>query len=223
MVLYLYRTVKVMTIPYPLKKRYKPFLHRSSFKHHKLAARHWIGLLVLLALCSCNSPGNQSKSSPSSVSLYLPPTPAYSVYAPATQTIPNLPENTPSLIVATPIPTCVDSLVFIEDLTIPDGSTTNPGEQLDKQWRVENAGTCNWDSSYRMQLIAGPALQAPSEQALYPARSGSRATIRIIFTAPAEPGRYRSAWQAVSPQGILFGDPIFIEFIVETPTPTSTP
>lgn len=54
----------------------------------------------------------------------------------------------------------------------------------------------------------------PPEKALIPARSGNQAEIRIIFTAPTEPGSYRSAWQAQDPQGDLFGDPIFIEIVV---------
>jgi hypothetical protein len=41
------------------------------------------------------------------------------------------------------------------------------------------------------------------------------ATIRIIFIAPGEAGAYRNAWQAVSPGGDLFGDPIYIDFVVE--------
>jgi hypothetical protein len=106
-------------------------------------------------------------------------------------------------------------LRYIEDLSIPDGSQVSSGERLDKRWSVENNGSCNWDQSYRLKLIAGPALGASAEQALYPARSGSQATIRIIFTAPTEPGVYRSAWQAYNPDGQPFGDPVFIEVQVE--------
>jgi hypothetical protein len=93
----------------------------------------------------------------------------------------------------------------------------NPGESLDKRWLVENSGSCNWDASYALQLVAGPELDVPETQALYPARSGSTATIRIIFTAPSEPSTYRSAWQAYNPQGEAFGDPIFIEVTVVNP------
>jgi hypothetical protein len=87
--------------------------------------------------------------------------------------------------------------------------------ELDKRWLVENSGTCNWDAGYRLKLVAGQSLGVPSEQALYPARSSAQASIRLVFTAPAAPGTYRSAWQAFNPQGIAFGDPIFIEVVVE--------
>jgi hypothetical protein len=108
----------------------------------------------------------------------------------------------------------LDNLIYLQDLTIPDDSSVLPGSMLDKQWLVENNGTCNWDRYYRLRLIAGPDLGAPSEQALYPARSGSQAVIRILFTAPAESGTYRSAWQAYDPQGKTFGDLIFIQIVV---------
>jgi len=108
-------------------------------------------------------------------------------------------------------------MLFIEDLTIPDGTVTSPGEALDKRWLVENNGSCNWDADYRLQLSAGQDLGAQTVQALYPARSGSRATIRIVFKAPLESGGYRSAWQAFAADGTAFGDPIFIDIQVSAP------
>jgi hypothetical protein len=105
-------------------------------------------------------------------------------------------------------------LAFLEDITIPDGTVVSPGEVLDKRWLVENNGSCNWNAGFGLQLIAGPEMGAHSEQALFPARSGSQAEIAIVFTAPVEPGSYRSAWQAQDAQGVLFGDPIFIEIVV---------
>jgi hypothetical protein len=118
-------------------------------------------------------------------------------------------------------PACQDNLVYIEDLTIPDGKQVAAGELLDKRWRVENAGTCNWDNRYRLKLTSGLDLSAGNEQALFPARSGTTATLQIQFIAPSEPGIYRSAWQAHSPEGEPFGDPIFIEVEVTSLLPTN--
>jgi hypothetical protein len=115
---------------------------------------------------------------------------------------------------------CRDNLTYLDDLTIKDGTVITAGAQLDKRWKVENSGTCNWNQHYRMKLIAGSEMGAPAEQALYPARSGSQAVIRIVFTAPAAPGNYRSAWQAYNPAGDPFGDPFFIDIVVAGPTAT---
>jgi hypothetical protein len=116
-----------------------------------------------------------------------------------------------------PSPDCMPGLVFLSDITIPDGTIVIPGELLDKRWLVENSGSCNWDRQFSLRLIAGPDMGAQPEIALFPARSGTQAEIRILFTAPPEQGTHRSAWQAQDPQGNLFGDPIFIEVIVPNP------
>ena len=113
------------------------------------------------------------------------------------------------------IPTCTPDLTFMDDLSIPDGTAAASGEKLDKRWQVENSGSCNWDEQFRIRLVAGSSLGADTEQALYPARSGTQAMIRIQFTAPQDPGTYRSAWQAHTASGEPFGDLFFIEFVVQ--------
>jgi hypothetical protein len=122
--------------------------------------------------------------------------------------------DTPTAAVAFTTPACTNYLKYIEDVSIPDGTIVRPGEILDKKWLVENSGSCNWDSKYRLRLVAGSELGAPDEAALYPARSGTQATISLVFTAPDTPDTYRSAWQAYDPQGSPFGDPFFIEIVV---------
>lgn len=97
---------------------------------------------------------------------------------------------------------------------MPDGAEVEPGARIDKRWLVKNDGSCNWDASYRLKLIAGPAMGVIEELALYPARGGSQATIRVVFTAPGEAGTYHSAWQAIAPDGQAFGDSIYIEVTV---------
>jgi len=127
---------------------------------------------------------------------------------------------------STPLPTiaptidpdqCVNSLTFIDDLTVPDNSSVPYGSTIDKQWRVQNSGTCNWNSAYRLRHTDGAALGAPEEIALYPARAGTQATIQIIFAAPFTDGEYESTWQAFDPNGLAFGEPIFIRILVAAP------
>jgi len=128
------------------------------------------------------------------------------------------------VIQSTPLPTifptvnpadCSNNLTFVEDLTIPDNMFTTFGLALDKQWLVQNSGTCNWNSDYRLKHIGGAELGAPEEVALFPAKAGTQATIEILFTAPFTEGAYESAWQAIDPNGTVFGDPIFIRIAVQ--------
>ena len=132
------------------------------------------------------------------------------------------------MVQSTPLPTiaptstlnsgeCINSLRFISDLTVPDNSFVTYGSTIDKQWLIENNGTCNWDSTYRLKHIGGAALGAPEEIALYPARAGTQATIQIIFIAPFTDGIYESAWQAFDPEGIAFGNPVYIRINVASP------
>ena len=138
----------------------------------------------------------------------------------------NLPTTTPVPQLFTPVlatstssaPTeilpCTNNLTFVSDTTIPDGTTVSPGASIDKQWLVNNSGTCNWDSNYRLKWIGGDPLGAVTEQALYPARAGTQVTLRIIFTAPNEAGTYESAWQAYGGDGVAFGDLIYVRIEV---------
>ncbi len=164
-------------------------------------------MVALLAGCQGRRSPSASENGP-----YLPPT-LSAALAPTAVVTPTAPQTAPQ-------PACTDQLIYLEDVTIPDGSVVAPGATLDKRWSVRNAGTCNWNENYRLKLIAGPDLGARPEQALYPARSGAQAEIRILFQAPADPGEYRSAWQAFDAQGQSIGDPIFIDVVVAPPSPT---
>ena len=110
---------------------------------------------------------------------------------------------------------CIDNLTFIEDKSIPDGSEIEPGSIIMKEWEVKNSGTCNWGSGYTIRLIAGQSLDATTPQDLFPARSGTSLTIQIEFTAPDQPGNYRSAWQAYNPSEMAFGDSFYIDIVVK--------
>lgn len=152
------------------------------------------------------------------VPYYRPPTANVTMsfmLTPAPGDVSAQPSPTPLL---TSTPDCTNNLTFVEDQTIPDGAQVQPGESLDKRWLVENSGTCNWDGSYRLKRIAGAEMGLSPEQALYPARGGTQVSIRLVFTAPEQPDIYRSAWQAFSPSGMPFGDPIFIEVQVVPPS-----
>ncbi len=164
----------------------------------------------------------------------LPPTanPPPTVNQPPTAT-PAAPSATlPPSATATPVvfaptaPTsetpCFNGATYVEDLTIPDGKQYLPGQTENKKWSVTNTGSCDWNSGYRMILVSGDSLGAPSEVALYPAKAGTAGVWEIPITAPLVPGVYTGKWQARDPAGNLFGDTVFIKIEV-IPLPTATP
>ncbi len=134
---------------------------------------------------------------------------------PTTTPIPQLFTSVPTATVTATIPgPCTNNLSFLSDITIPDDTSVLPGSSIDKQWLVQNSGSCSWDSTYRLKWIGGDPLGANTEQLLYPAKAGTQATLRIEFTAPFTEGPYESAWQAVGPDGNVFGDLIYIKISV---------
>jgi hypothetical protein len=176
------------------------------------AARFLLVACLAAGLAACRA-GEPATPTPSPIGeVYRPPT-----AVPATPTV--RPTNPAADLRPSSTPECSNVLAYLEDVSVPDGSTIQPGAQVDKRWKLENSGSCNWDARYRLRLIAGPSLGVPSQQALYPARSGTQFTLQILFTAPNEPGTYRSAWQAYDPQGQAFGDPFFVEIQVPPASP----
>jgi hypothetical protein len=159
-----------------------------------------ISLVICLFMAGC-----QRTTTKTPVAGFLPPT------------VVPIPTATTVVVTAQPTPqvNCTDVLSYMEDITIPDGTIVKPGEQLDKRWQVRNNGTCDWTDKFTLHIIAGDSLGSPDSQALYPARAGSAAVIRMMLTAPQDTGSYRTAWQAYNPDGKPFGDPIYIEVVVK--------
>ncbi len=173
-----------------------------------------LGLTCLLAMQACG-PATTPTAFVPPTSGGLPNAPQAPVGPPAPPASPSPTRAAvPTIAVPTPTPPCTDGLTYVQDLTIPDGTNFAPGQQIDKQWLVSNSGTCNWDYRYRLKLVGGDPMAAAPLQALYPARPGTQATIRIIFTAPQQAGLYESQWQAMNPDGLTFGDAFYIQIAV---------
>ena len=178
-------------------------------------------LIVLLTLILASACAPSSTPPP-----FIPPTAQSQLIEPTY--IVNPTQNV-VIVQTTPLPTiviptattnpadCINNLQFISDVTIPDNTSIAYGATIDKQWLVQNTGTCNWNLDYRLRHVSGAALGAPEEIALYPARSGTQATIQITFTAPFTDGEYESAWQAFDPSGLAFGDPIYVRIVAVSP------
>jgi hypothetical protein len=192
-------------------------------------------LLVLAAACSPEDAAPTATraalpgTSAAAVTVVAPPsatpapiaTPTEAILRVETPTPPPTPTDTPP---PTATPPCESDLVFLTDLTVPDGTHFLPGQPILKQWGVRNAGTCDWTGEYRLALVSGSALGPRTQAALYPARAGAEAVIELAMTAPQEPGEYTGRWQARDPRGRPFGNVIFIKIEVipvpgEEPTP----
>jgi len=52
---------------------------------------------------------------------------------------------------------CADS-IFVQDMTIPDGTVETAGAVFQKTWRMRNTGTCAWDGGFKFAFAYGTKL-----------------------------------------------------------------
>jgi len=93
---------------------------------------------------------------------------------------------------------CVDSAMFISDVTIPDNTILTPNTPFTKIWRLKNTGTCPWDGNYLVAYISGSTMSQqpgywilPQGQIVSP---GQTLDVSVGMTSPVENGSYTSFW-----------------------------
>ncbi len=135
--------------------------------------------------------------------------------------IANLTPGSTTVAGSTPNP---NKMVFVTDVTIPDGQVIPPGSKFVKTWRVRNTGTTTWNANYKLRLWAGERYGAPASILLsQEVKPNSEVDISIEFTAPLQSGEYSSYWILSDETEANFGTTIYVNFIVGVPaSPTTT-
>ena len=96
----------------------------------------------------------------------------------------------------TPLP-CNKPLYVTE--TIPDDTEFLPGETFKKTWTFKNAGTCTWNTDYKIRFETGDQLGAPAEVAMpITVAPDAQVTISVDMTAPNTAGTYQGYWSMYS-------------------------
>ena len=112
---------------------------------------------------------------------------------------------------STPVPTATavsycDWVIFVRDVTIPEGTKFAPGETFTKTWRLKNRGTCTWTPDYMLVFTSGDsmgnttAIRLPGNVA-----PGQSVDVSVTLTAPTRRGDYIGYWMLRNPSGQLFG------------------
>lgn len=152
-----------------------------------------------------------------------PPTPA----SPTPTPVPPAPTLTPT-------PTrCIDGLSLVQHLSYDDGGMTappllQPGQAFVKSWRVNNSGTCAWDSSYTLRYAGGnhpsSGMLGQPLQIQGQVLPGASYDLHVNLVAPVSPGVYQGFWQLTNGDGVAFGERISVGIQVPIPpTPTVAP
>ena len=107
---------------------------------------------------------------------------------------------------ATPGDENCNRAVFVDDVTIADGTEFKPGTSFTKTWRLRNEGTCTWNSEYELVFFDGDLMGAEESYPLAgEVRPGDEVDLSVEFQAPELEGSYRSDWRLKDPSGEIFG------------------
>jgi hypothetical protein len=110
-------------------------------------------------------------------------------------------------------PPCDDS-AFIVDVTIPDGTKMEPGEEFIKTWSFRNTGTCRWTTEYTLAFVSGNPMDGVATFVPAPVDPGGTIEISVGLVAPSDNGTYTSNWRLKNPDGKFFGDMVYVQIVV---------
>lgn len=109
----------------------------------------------------------------------------------------------------TPSPTqgICDQADFEKDVTYPDNSILEPGEEFTKTWRLRNTGTCTWNTNYAIVFDHGDSMDGPASAALTTGSvaPGETIDVSVVLKAPESAGTYQGYWMLRNPAGQTFG------------------
>lgn len=124
---------------------------------------------------------------------------------------------------------CIDRIAFVRDVTVPDGTRAPPNKDFTKTWRLKNAGTCTWDTSYAIVFVSGDQMSGPDETPLLiEVPSGKNMDASVKLTSPSKKGTYRGQWGIRNGDGVVFGmgkqakQPFWLQIRVTQNAPANT-
>lgn len=92
------------------------------------------------------------------------------------------------------------------DITIPDGSVLQPGEDFTKTWRLMNTGSCAWTENYAVVWFSGDDLGDVHERLLKTrVEPGQAIDLSVDMQAPVDARSYYSYWKLRNEAGQMFG------------------
>lgn len=116
---------------------------------------------------------------------------------------------------STPITGGTDQAVFWADVTIPDGTDFNPGEQFTKVWQLQNSGTNTWTTDYSFGFFSGEQMSAPAAVPLSGnVDPGDTVDVSVDMTAPQSAGSYLGFWKMRNPAGEFFDYQVYVQIDV---------
>jgi hypothetical protein len=148
------------------------------------------------------TPSGQTPVPPEGATVTTPPLVIPSdTSVPPTTVLPSATSIPPS---PTPIP--CDRAKFVKDVTVPDNTNMDPGEEFVKTWRLQNDGSCTWTTGYALVFTGGDSMETPAAVPLTSSvPPGQAVDLSITLTAPDTSGTYRGNYKLRNASNVVFG------------------
>ncbi len=110
-----------------------------------------------------------------------------------------------------------DDFSYVSDVTAPDGTEMQPGQQFRKVWRVRNTGTTTWDAGYKLAFAGEEQMGGPDQVVLptTPVEPGQLINVAVELLAPGEAGRHRSVWSVQNSAGEMLRHRLYAEIAIQ--------
>jgi hypothetical protein len=122
---------------------------------------------------------------------------------------------------------------YVSDVTVPDGQQFAPGAAFTKTWRIQNTGTCPWNTNYKVVFVSGDQMGGAATAISQSVAAGATIDVSVALTAPSAPKTaYVGYWQIANESEQNFGARFYVQIAVGgtpvtgtqgTTTPTITP
>ncbi len=131
----------------------------------------------------------------------------------------------------TPEPTATTNpcfnLLYIDDVTIEDGTRMKAGEVFTKTWLVQNIGGCAWRAGFTFQHFGGDPMRGSTVTLTEAIPTGAKRELSVELVVPSGiNGIIESSWRMADDTGNFFGDTLTVQIVVgdiTTPAVTNTP
>jgi hypothetical protein len=199
-------------------------------------------LILGAVLFSCSTQNGSEPTKPVDVDALR--TEAVSTYASSlTETLAAVPVASPTLTIVSPTPTTTAeitatleasptanpcyNLIWIKDVTIPDGQQMKVNEAFTKTWQVQNTGGCTIPAGFTFQNVGGDPLRGATVTLTEAIPVGAKREISVQLAVPSGiNGLIQSSWRMADASGVFFGDTLTVNIVVGdiiTPAVTGTP
>jgi hypothetical protein len=115
------------------------------------------------------------------------------------------------------------NLLWIEDVTIPDGTQMKVGEIFTKTWLVQNIGGCAWRAGFTFNHVGGDSMRGTPIVLQESIQTGAKREISIELVVPTgQTGLIQSSWRMADENGSFFGDTLSVNIMVGDAPPVAT-